>query len=73
MAGARVSVTARNLGEEEELRLLGLIHCGGTPFIDVRGRRPSSGASRKRWKIARQAELHRAACLLKVEDDEEVS
>jgi hypothetical protein len=34
MARARVSVTARNLGEEEELRLLGLIHCDGATFID---------------------------------------
>jgi hypothetical protein len=68
-AGARVSVTARNLGEEEELRLLGLIHCGGATFIDHGGRRPSSGASTKRRRIGRLQKLHRAASQLEVEDD----
>jgi hypothetical protein len=41
-ARARVSVPARELGEEEGIETLGLIHGGGSGFIDDRGRRPSS-------------------------------
>jgi hypothetical protein len=41
-AGARVSVPARELGEGEGIEMLGLIHGGGSGFIDDGGRRPSS-------------------------------
>jgi hypothetical protein len=51
--------------------VLGLIHIGGTPFIDIRGRRRSSGPSRKRRWIGRLPVLHRAAYLLGEEDDGE--
>jgi hypothetical protein len=39
LAGVRVSVPARKLGEEEGIGLLGLIHGGGSLFIEVQGRR----------------------------------
>jgi hypothetical protein len=70
MAGARVSVPARNLGKGEELGLLGLIHSGGTPFIDDRGRRPSSRASKRRRRIEHSPVLHRAVCRPEEEDDD---
>jgi hypothetical protein len=69
LAGARVSVPARKLGEEERIAVLGLIHDGGSLFIDVQGRRLSSSTSRRRWRIGRCPALHRAVCLLEVEDD----
>jgi hypothetical protein len=59
-AGARVTVTPRNIGEEE-LGFLELIHSGGSDFIDDGGRRPSSCASNRRRWIGCLAELHRAA------------
>jgi hypothetical protein len=68
-AGARVSVSAKKLGEEEEIAVLRLIHGGGSGFIDVQGRRLSSGASTRRRRIGRLAALHRAAFQLEVEDD----
>jgi hypothetical protein len=48
LAGARVSVPAKKLGEGKEIAVLGLIHGGGSGFIDVQGRRLSSGASTRR-------------------------
>jgi hypothetical protein len=48
LAGARVSVPARKLREEEGIAVLGLIHGGGSLFIDVQGRRLSSDASIRR-------------------------
>jgi hypothetical protein len=69
LAGARVSVTARNIGGRRRNRLLGLIHGGGSLFIDVQRRRRSSSTSRKRRQIGRLQELHRAASQLEVEDD----
>jgi hypothetical protein len=69
MARARVLVPARKLRKGEELGLLGLIHSGGTPFIDDRGRRPSSRASERRRRIGRSPVLHRAACRPEEEDD----
>jgi hypothetical protein len=68
-AGARFSVPARELGDEEGIETLGLIHGGGSGFIDDGGRRPSSRASRRRRRIGCLQELHRAASQLEVEDD----
>jgi hypothetical protein len=60
---------ARKLGEGEELGILGLIHGGGSYFIDDGGRWPSSRASRRRRWIWCCPVLHRAACRPEVEDD----
>jgi hypothetical protein len=68
-AGARVSVPARKLREGEGIEILGLIHGGGSDFIDDGGWRPSSRASRRRRRIGCLQELHRAASQLEVEDD----
>jgi hypothetical protein len=70
LAGARVSVPVRKLGEEEGIEILGLIHGGGSLFIDALGRRLSSSTSRRRRRIGRCLALHRAVCLLEVEDDD---
>jgi hypothetical protein len=48
LAGARVSVPTTKLREEEGIAVLGLIHGGGSLFIDVQGRRLSSDASIRR-------------------------
>jgi hypothetical protein len=60
---------ARKLGEGEELGILGLIHGGGSYFIDDGGRWPSSRVSRRRRRIGCCPVLHRAACRPEVEDD----
>jgi hypothetical protein len=66
---ARVSVTCRELGKEEELQLLELIHCGGPSFIDLGERRHSSRPSERRPWIGCLPELHRAACRREDDDD----
>jgi hypothetical protein len=60
-ARARVSVPARKFGEGEGIEILGLIHGGGSDFIDNKGWRPPSCTSSNRRWIGCLPELHRAA------------
>jgi hypothetical protein len=60
---------ARKLREGEELGILGLVHGGGSYFVDDGGRWPSSQASKRQRRIGRSSVLHRAACHPEVEDD----
>jgi hypothetical protein len=64
----RVSVGDERIHGEEELGFQDLIHSRGSDFIDVQGRRLSSGASEWRRWIERLQELHRAASQLEEEE-----
>jgi hypothetical protein len=60
---------ARKHGKGEELVILGLVHVGGSYFVDDGRRWPSSRASRRRRRIGHSPVLHRVACRPEVEDD----